>query len=160
MLGVLFPKTIDNSYRGQWLALFLFVPVLLLKLLMGFNVAGLNPMLEVRDILQDVDGIPLDTYSQGAAADILFMASAWGFSLFIIGLLGVVALWRYRAMIPLAILLLTIEQAGRKAMSIAESGLQLGANDLTTGSIINWVLSAILVLALFLSVIKRRSITD
>ena len=160
MPGLLFPKTIDNRYRGQWLALFLFVPVLLLKLMMGFNVAGFNPALEVRDILQNVDGVPLDTYSQEAASDILFMASAWGFSLFIIGLFGAIALLRYRAMLPIAILMLTIEQVGRKAMSIAESGLRLGADELTTGNIINWALSAALILALILSVMKRRSVTD
>lgn len=160
MLGLLFPKTIDNTYRGQWLALILFVPVLLLKLIMGFNVAGFNPTIEVRDILQNVDGIPLDTYSPEAASDILFMASAWGFSLFITGIFGVIALLRYRAMIPIAILLLTIEQAGRKAMSIAESGLRLGPEELTAGNIINWVLSAALVLALILSVVKRRLATD
>ena len=157
MLGLLFPKQIDNHYRGQWPALFLFIPVLLLKLMMGFNVAGFNPTLEVREILQNVDGIPLDTYSAQAVSDILFLANAWGFSLFIISIFGVIALLLYRAMLPLAILLLTIEQVGRKAMSIAESGLRLEADQLTSGNIINWVLSGVLVLALLLSVSRRRS---
>ena len=85
MFGLLFPKSIDNRYRGQWLALILFVPVLLLKLMMGFNVAGFNPMLDVRDILQNVDGVSLDAYSPEAASDIVFLANAWGFSLFILG---------------------------------------------------------------------------
>ncbi|NNL89611.1 MAG: hypothetical protein HKP25_11125 [Marinicaulis sp.] len=157
MVGLLFPKIIDNTYRGQWLALVLFLPVLALKLMMGFNVAGLNPTLEVRDILQNVDGIPLDSFSPEAVSEILFMANAWGFSLFIICIIGVIALLRYRAMIPVAILLLTIEQVGRKAMSIAESGLRLGPEELTAGNIINWFLSAVLVLALILSVVRRRS---
>lgn len=160
MLGLLFPKTIDNTYRGQWLALFLFVPVLILKLMMGFNVAGFNPSVPVRDILQNVDGMPLDTYSAQAATDILFLANAWGLSLFIIGLVGLIALLRYRAMIPLAILIVTIEQVGRKAMSIAESGLRLGPDELTTGGIINWALSAAVILALVLSVMKRRTAAD
>ena len=160
MFGLLFPKTIDNNYRGQWLALLFFVPVLLLKLMMGFNVAGFNPTLDVRDILQNVDGMPLDSYSAAAATDIVFLANAWGFSLFVIGLFGVIALLRYRAMIPLAILFLTIEQVGRKAMSIAESGLRLGPDELTAGNIINWALSAALILALVLSMMRRRSAAD
>ncbi|MEO1242734.1 MAG: hypothetical protein AAFX54_12570 [Pseudomonadota bacterium] len=156
MFSLLFPKVIDNKYRGLWLALVFFTPVLLLKLMMGFNVAGFNPTLDVRDILQDVDGVPLDTYSAGAVTDLVFFANAWGLSLFTICLVGVIALIRYRAMIPIAILLLTVEQVSRKAMSIAESGLGLGP-DMSAGNIINWALSASLVLALVLSVIRRRN---
>jgi len=132
-----------------------FVPVLLLKTMMGFNVAGFNPAIEVRDILQDVDGIPLDTYSAAAATDLVYFANAWGLSLFTIGLVGLIALIRYRAMIPIAILLLTVEQVGRKAMSIVESGLGIGP-DMSAGNIINWVLSVALVLALVLSIMRRR----
>ena len=159
MLQLLFPKTIDNKYRGQWLALFLFVPVLALKTLMGFNVGGFNPAVKVRDVLQNVDGIPLDTYSAPAAADLVFFANAWGLSLFTICLVGIVALVRYRAMVPMAIFLLTFEQVVRKATSIAESGLQIGP-DMSAGNIINWVLSAALVLALILSIIPRRATFD
>jgi len=159
MFSLLFPKVIDNKYRGQWLALVFFVPVLLLKIMMGFNVAGLNPAIDVRDILQDVDGIPLDTYSAAAASDLVFSANAWGLSLFTICLVGVIALIRYRAMIPIAILLLTVEQVGRKAMAIAESGLRIGP-DMSAGNIINWALSAALVLALALSMMRRRNAVD
>ena len=108
MVSLLFPKVIDNKYRGHWLALVFLVPVLLLKLMMGFNVAGLNPVIEVHNILQDVDGIPLDTYSAGAVTDLIFFAKAWGVSLFTICLVGVIAFIRYRSMIPFAIFLLTV----------------------------------------------------
>ena len=158
-MGLLFPQTIDNKYRGQWLALILFTPVLLLKLLMGFNVAGFNPTISVRDILIDVDGIPLDTYSASAASDLVFFANAWGLSLFIICLFGVIAFIRYRAMLPLAILMLTLEQSMRKAMSVAETGLGIGP-EMSAGNIINWVLTLVLVAALFLSMMRRRSVSD
>ena len=156
MVSLLFPKVIDNKYRGHWLALVFLVPVLLLKLMMGFNVAGLNPVIEVHNILQDVDGIPLDTYSTGAVTDLIFFAKAWGVSLFTICLVGVIAFIRYRSMIPFAILLLTVEQVGRKAISVAESGLGIGA-DMSAGNIINWALSIALLLALLLSTTRRRT---
>ncbi len=159
MFGLLFPKTIDNKYRGQWLALLFFAPVLILKLMMGFNFAGLNPMLDVRNILIDVDGIPLDTYSAEAASDLVFFANAWGLCLFTITVFGVIALIRYRAAIPLAILLLAIEQLGRKAISIVDSGLHLDW-PMSTASIINWGFSFALILALALSMIRRRSAAD
>ncbi|MEL6360630.1 MAG: hypothetical protein AAFR21_06050 [Pseudomonadota bacterium] len=154
MFSLLFPKTIDNTYRGQWLALIFFVPVLLIKLMMGFNMGGFNPTIDVRSILQDVDGVPLDTYSASAVTDLLFFTNAWGLGLFTIGLVGVIALVRYRAMIPLAILLLTVEQGGRKAMSVAENGLGLGP-DMSAADTVNWVLTIALLLALILSVIRR-----
>jgi len=157
MVNLLFPRVIDNKYRGQWLALVFFVPVLVLKLMMGFNVAGLNPAMETRHILQDVDGIPLDTYSTAAVTDLIFFANAWGLSLFTICLVGVIACIRYRSMIPIAVLLLTVEQVGRKAMSVAESGLEIGP-DMSAGNTINWALSAALLLALMLSIIRRRTI--
>lgn len=160
MLGLLFPKTIDNTYRGQWLGLVFFLPILVLKTVMGFNVAGFNPSVAVRDILQDVDGIPLDAYGAEAAADLVFFANAWGLSLFVICLFAVVALLRYRAMVPLAILFVAIEQVGRKCMNIAEQGLRLGPEDMTAGNIINWAFSVMLVLALVLSVMRRRSIVE
>ncbi len=157
MFSLLFPKIIDNKFRGQWLALVLFAPMLLLKLIMGFNIAGFNPMLEVRDILQDVDGVPLDTYGVEAASDLVSFANAWGLSLLTICLVGLVALLQYRAMIPFAILLLTVEQLGRKIMSVAESGFRFGPEEMTTGSMINWAFSLALVLALILSIIPRRT---
>ncbi len=159
MFSMLFPKVIDNKFRGQWLALVFFLPVLALKTLMGFNVAGFNPAIATRDILIDVDGIPLDSYSTGAATDLLFFANAWGLSLFVICLVGWVALIRYRAMLPFAILLLTIEQVTRKAMSITESGLGLSW-PMSLSGMINWGLTIALVLALVLSVMRRRGAAE
>ena len=158
MFQLLFPKVIDNKYRGSWLALVLFVPVMLLKLSMGFHVAGFNPMIDPRNILISADGIPLDSFSAEAVSTIVFFANAWGFSLFVIMLFSLVALLRYRAMLPLAILFVAIEQVGRKAMNIAQDGWRL--DDMTTGNIINYVLSALLLLALVLSMSRRKSAAD
>ncbi|MFV0276782.1 MAG: hypothetical protein ACK5HY_06310 [Parahaliea sp.] len=153
MPALLFPRIIDNTYRGQWLALVLFVPLLLLKLAMGFNMAGFNPFLDPRQILQDIDGIPLDAYGSAAAADLVFFASAWAAGLLTIGLFGVIALVRYRAMIPLAFLLLTFEQIGRELVHFDS----FGAPDvLSTASLINWGFSGALILGFVLSIVPRR----
>jgi hypothetical protein len=37
MLNRIFPKAFDNVFRGHWLGLWLFVPVVLLKLIIGVN---------------------------------------------------------------------------------------------------------------------------
>ena len=160
MFGLLFPRIIDNKFRGQWLALLLFVPVALLKLLMGFNVAGLNPTLDPRDILQNVDGVPLDSFSPDAASHIVFGTQAWGLALFTLSLLAVIALIRYRALVPLAIFMLTIEQAGRKAITHIQFGFHEAGEPLTAGAIINWALTAALVLALILSLMRRATAVE
>ena len=110
----MFPKQLDNaSYRGHTLALWLFAPLTLIKLAMGFNVSGLNPWIDNRYIATSVDGIPLDSYGPEAASTFMFMFASWGLILFVLGLLGLIALVRYRALVPLLYVLFAIEQFGR-----------------------------------------------
>ena len=157
MLSRLLPKQIDNNYQGLRVAIWLLAPLVLMKLLMGFNVAGLNPLIDNREILQSADGIPLDTFSAQAAAVAVFLFSAWGLALFVLSLLGVLVLLRYRAMIPLMYLLLAIEQIGRKGLSMVMPLERVGDAAGTSPSVwLNWALSAALVIGLVLSLIKRR----
>ena len=110
----MFPKQLDNaSYRGHTLALWLFAPLTLIKLAMGFNVSGLNPWIDNRYIATSVDGIPIDSYGPEAASTFMFMFASWGLILFVLGLLGLIALIRYRALVPLLYVLFAIEQFGR-----------------------------------------------
>jgi hypothetical protein len=157
MLNRLFPRQIDNAYRGHVLAIWLFVPVVLLKLVMGFNVAGMNPWVSSRFILQRADGVPVDSFPPEAAAFAVFSFAAWGLALFVLALLSLVVLLRYRAMLPLMILAMTIEQVGRKLVSefhlaprVAEGG------EAPAGMWINLGLSGVLVLALVLSLMPAR----
>lgn len=157
----LFPKQIDNTYQGYALAIWLFVPLVLVKLLMGLNVAGLNPWVSNRYIAQSFDLIPLDTFSAEAASTVMFMFAAWGLALFVLSLLGVVVLIRYRAMIPLIYLLLAIEQFGRRGiltMSPVERAVEI--HGITAALLINWGLMAALAIGFGLSLaapIKAKS---
>ena len=157
MLERLFPRSIDNTYQGHVLAIWLFAPVLALKTVMGFNVAGLNPFVSNRFILTAADGVPVDSYPPEAGAYLVFMFAAWGLALFVLTLFGWTVLTRYRAMLPLALLAFTIEQAGRTAQSrlmlpqraLADEGVPISA-------LINWGLTGALVVALVLSLIAVR----
>lgn len=160
MLNRLLPKQIDNNYRGSWLALWIFVPVVLMKLLMGFNVAGFNPWLNNQDILKNVDSVPLDSYGADAAAMVVFSFASWGLGLFILSLLGVLVLARYRAMIPLMFVLLTMEQIGRKGLSMLYPIVRnVGTEGMSQGAIVNWVFSAAVLIGLVLS-LQQRSTTS
>ncbi len=154
MLSHLFPRTIDNFYQGHVLALWLFVPVVLLKTVMGFNVAGLNPWVSSRYILQTADGVPVESFSAYGASVVVFMFASWGLGLLILQLLSIVVLIRYRAMLPLMILAVTFEQVGRKGVALINPILSSGDGQVSAGFWINLALSAALLLSLTLSLLK------
>ena len=155
-MTVLFPKLIDNRYRGQWAALVLFAPILVPKPLIGFNIFVLKPMIKPYDILQDVDGVPMDSFTAAAANEIEFATAAGGGALAIIALFGGLAMVRYRAFIPVAILMLLLEQSWRQVASIVER-IMAGAPLLSSaGAQINLVFSAALLTSLVLSTIPSK----
>ncbi len=158
MLSNLLPKQIDNGYRGHALAIWLLIPIVLMKLLMGVNVAGLNPWISSRFVLQNADGVPVDTFPAEAGSVVVFLFASWGLALLVINLLGVVVLIRYRAMIPLMYLLLSIEQIGRKGLAMLHLVPRSGeaAGGVSPGLWINWGLSAALVIGLILSLVSVR----
>lgn len=158
MLSNLLPKQIDNGYRGHALAIWLLIPIVLMKLLMGVNVAGLNPWISSRFVLQNADGIPVDTFPAEAGAVAVFLFASWGLALLVISLLGVVILIRYRAMIPIMYLLLLIEQIGRKGLAMVHDigGSGGAAVGVSPGLWINWGLSAALVIGFALSLLRAR----
>lgn len=157
MLSRLFPRALTNTYQGSWIALWLLAPVLVIKTLMGFNFSGLNPLVNVADILSTVDGVPIETFTQEAAKAVLASA-AWGVALFVLCLVVWTILLRYRAGIPLAALFLLLEQIGRTGAASARhvSALLAGSDTVTLGAIINLSLSALLLTAFGLSLLRVR----
>lgn len=153
MLSQLFPKQIDNNYQGHKLAIWLFVPIVLVKLLMGLNVAGLNPWLSNRYVLTTADGIPFESFGAEAASTVLFLFACWGLALLVLSLLGTVVMVRYRAMIPLMFLLLSIEHIGRRGLSLSIPIVRAVGSP---GALINWGLTAALVIGLVLSLVAPR----
>jgi hypothetical protein len=155
MLSRIFPKQLDNDYRGSWVAVWLFVPVLLMKLAIAVNISGLNPWVSNRYVLEAADGIPLDTFGAEAASTLVFFAASWGLATLVLNLFGVAALIRYRAMIPLMYLLLSIEHFGRKALLLINPSVRAaataGTEGIPTGVLINWGIMAALVVGLVLS---------
>lgn len=152
MLSRIFPEQFDNTYRGCWLAIWLFVPIVLVKAVMGVNVAGLNPLISNREVLTTADRIPLDTFSAEAASLVVFLFASWALGLLLLSLLGIVVLLRYRAMIPLMFLLLSIEQIGRRILLLVNPIVwTVETEGISAGALINWALTAALVIGFALS---------
>jgi len=162
MLDRLFPKVIDNDYRGWWLAVWMLAPLILLKLVMGINVAGLNPWVSNRQVAIGADGLALDSYGPEAASVVMFMFASWGLMLLVLSLLGLLVLARYRAMIPLMYLLLGMEQFGRKAIALAQPIVKAAAKSdgLSPAFLINSGFMAVLLIGFILSLTPRQSAAD
>jgi len=158
VLQRLFPRQIDNFYQGHVLAIWLFLPVLALKTAMGFNVGGLNPFVSSRFILATADGVPVDTYPADAAAHLVFTFAAWGLGLFLLTVLGWIAIVRYRAMLPLMIFMFSLEQVGRMVLSRTTLPHHAAASaSIPISTLINWGFAGLLLTALILSLFSVRS---
>ena len=73
MFKRILPAHVDNRFRGHALALSLFAPLALMKLLLG-----LAHVLRADGGAQSVSTMPLDTYPAGAAQNIIaLMARMW-----------------------------------------------------------------------------------
>ena len=156
MLNRLFPKQFDNNYQGNVIGIVLLIPLTLVKLLQGGSVAGLNPWVSSGYIIETADRVHLANYPAGAAAEIVFLFSVWGLSILVLSLFALLALIRYRAMIPLAYLLFLIEQLGRKTLGTVHLGADFFAFKLTTASLINWAFLAAIIIGFLASLAARR----
>lgn len=151
----LFPSVIDNRLAGSRWCIPLLVVAAGMKLIMGFNFSGLNPLIGAAQILETVDGMPLSTYPPEIAANLVDMAQAWGGLLFLTAGLWFVALFRYRGMLPLATLLLLFEQGLRMGLGTLLDLERLLDNP-SPSLLINWGLFLLLLAGLALSLLPAR----
>lgn len=149
MLDQLLPERLDNTYRGHKLALWLFAALLFVK-----GGIGLGTMFNGHSAATSADGIPLDTFSPAGEQAFVSLFAAWGLSQVILNLIGLLALVRYRAMVPLMFALLLLEHVCRKLVFLVLPIPRTGA---PPGVLINIVLVAVMIAGLFLSLWSRDS---
>lgn len=111
MLMRIFPRQFDNSYRGHWLGIGMLGVVTVMKGLQG-TVSVLDP----RNVLTGADGIPLDSYGAAGTETVIALMALLGFCHLMIALQSAVVLVRYRAMIPLMLLVQLIVQSGGRVL--------------------------------------------
>ncbi len=152
MLSRIFPMQIDNAYRGSRLAIWIFVPVVLVNMIMGAN-----SMINTRDVIQGADGIPLDSFGPVAARIIVASFKSWGLGHFLLASLGLLALIRYRAMLPLAYLVFILENCGRKVLQHANPlRIFTSSGEPAIGAMINLALLTALLVGFALSLGGKR----
>lgn len=104
LLEKIFPKTINNDFTGQKIALF------------GFYILTAVTIWRSQHHLFSADGgaqsiatIPLDQLTEKGAAAVIGVFALWGLSQLIIGLIYLIVCLRYRSLVPLMYVLMFFE---------------------------------------------------
>jgi hypothetical protein len=148
VLSRLLPERIDNHYRGHPVALWLFVPITLQKLAMSFT-----HLFKADGGAQSISTMPLDTYPSSAAQNIVGLMARLGVEQLLLAVLLVLALLRYRAMIPLMYALIVAHYLASRGVSLIKPLVLAGTSGARTPALVIAILSAA---GLGLSLIGRR----
>jgi len=148
MIARLLPRE-ANGYAGLKAALWPLGLYIAVKLLMS-----VNSLLNTRSVVTGADGFPLDRYGQGGAEAVLMLFSALALGQLALIAVALLAMLRYRALVPVVTLVLIAEHLGRRAIIGAYAITRTA--DASAAGIINGVLLGLLILALTLSLWPRR----
>ena len=149
MIERIFPRRIDNDYQGHRLGLWLLGLVLLIRLAMGTNM-----MINTREIAQGADGIPIDGFAPAAADAVIGMFALLGLGKWALGLLGLLALVRYRAMVPLVFLLMLVDHVAARLLLLARPVVR--GETTTTAISVNLIVFTLLLAGLALSLWRPK----
>lgn len=150
MFDRLFPKQLDNRFEGFRLAIWLLIPIVLLKAVIGFN-----SVMFTRSIAMSADAIPLDRFGADAAQTVISLFALLGLYTLLLALLGAVVLIRYRAMIPFMYLVFLVQQLGSRALLLTNPVVRSGPT--SVGSAVVFATLAMTVIGFVLSLVRRSN---
>ena len=153
MLNRIFPRQFDNTYRGHWLGLWLFIPVMLVK-----GIQSVDTILLTRLVAVGPDAIPLDRFGAACTETVLSLFALMGMCLLILPLQSIVVLIRYRSMIPFMYLSLLVVLIGSRAIQFVHPLAR--SSTLPYGVIMNLAILAVAVLGFVLSLRDKREDTE
>jgi hypothetical protein len=144
----LLPRSITDRYSGAPIAKWALA--LLTVITIGRSLAHI---LLPDGGAQSIATIPLDGFTTNGEATAIHLFALWGLSQLLFGLLYVVVLWRYQALIPLVYLFILLEYLGRLLLTIAKPVAIRGT---APGAIGNYFLIPFALLMLVLSLKEQR----
>lgn len=153
MLARIFPKQFDNNYRGLWLAVWLFLPLMVVKALQGAN-----SMIITRTVLVGADGIPVDQYGPAAGQAVVAIFALLGMYTLIIPLQSLVVLIRYRSMIPFMYLCFAGVQIAARVLNVVNPIARPEGPPI--GFTINLIILGLTLIGFALSLSERRSVRE
>ena len=114
MDNLFLPRSIDNRYRGRTLALWIFWVVVLLRAAQGVSL-----LVNGHSIVQEADGVPLDTFPPAAAQSIVAMFVLSGSARLVLSVMAILVFVRYRSAVPLVLALLALDQGAKQLLLYA-----------------------------------------
>jgi hypothetical protein len=143
----MFPKQLNNDYRGSLIAKWVFVLLTAVTL-----VRSLIHMFSPDGGAQSIATIPLDSFTSDGASAVILIFSLWGLSQSLIGFIYTVVLWRYQALIPFMYLLIIVEYTMRIVLGVLKPIETVGT---APGAVGNFIIVPLAVIMLFLSLRDR-----
>ncbi|WP_415410042.1 hypothetical protein ACLM45_00655 [Synechococcus sp. A10-1-5-9] len=150
--GLILPTVITNVFPGRRLALWLFVPLMVVTLW-----RSQHHLLAADGGAQSIAHIPLNVYPEPAAATIVGLFALWGLSQLVLAFLQLLVLLRYKSMIPLMYLLTLIEYGVRALYIPAFRPIPTTA--IAPGAVINGPIAAASLVLLLISICPRREVS-
>ena len=144
----LFPQTIDNSYGGRKVALWIFGLVVAMRTLQSLLI-----LFNGYYTVTNADGVPLAAYPPAAAQTILALFALSSLARLIISFICVVVLVRYRRAIPFMFVVLALSYLGAQVLAWLIPLVRVGR---PPGTIVNLILFSLTLIGLVLSLWKRR----
>jgi len=149
LLDRLLPRQADNRFGGLRAALWLLGLLIFVKLAMS-----LNSIFNTRSVAAGADGIPLDSFGPAAAREVLLLFALMALGHLALTLTALVALLRYRALVPFVYLVLLAEHVARRAIGLSYAAP--GARLTDVAWYVNYGLLGLFALGLALSLVPAR----
>lgn len=149
MLKRLFPTQFDNRFCGHSAALWILGLLIALTL-----VVSLNSILNTAYVAAGADGFPLGAYGPTAGRSVLMLFALDAVGQLVLSLVSLVALIRYRSMVPLIYLMVLGQQLARRFI-IQSYAVPRAPIDAIVPYVVYGVI-ALLALGLVLSLLRIR----
>lgn len=141
----IFPKTVNNNYKGSNLALWIFILLAIVS-----TVRSMIHFLATDGGAGSIAGLDI---SKGAE-NIIFTFSLWGLSQLIYAFIQLLIAFRYRILIPLFYLILFFETIGR--MTVGHMKPPVLLHGTPPGGIANYIILPLSVILFILSMKTRK----
>lgn len=149
LLDPLLPDQVDNRFRGRRAALWLLGLLIFVKMAMS-----LNSLFNTASVAGGADGIPLASFGPEAERQVLLLFALLALAHLFFALIALLALVRYRGMVPFVYLVLLAEHIARRI--IAQGYAAPGARMTDIAWYVNYGLLTLLTLGFVLSLVPAR----
>jgi hypothetical protein len=141
------PKTIYNTYSGNIIPMAFFCFVIVFTI-----VRSLIHVLSPDGGSMSIATIPLNTYSSAAANTVIYLFGVWGLSQLIMGVFYLIVGLKYRSLIPLMYVFITVEYGMRIVIGHMKPIITGG---IAPGAVGNYILVPLAIIMFFLSILKK-----